>query len=185
MKKMREQGRMSEAMVKEKSGKTRAEWFLILDKAGAEGWEHHQIAAYLHEKQHVSPWWAQMVSVEYKHERGIRQKFQKCDGQFSASASRTMNVPLSKLFAAWADEKLRRTWLADVDLEVTTTTKNKYFRAKWDGGKTRLNVGFYAKGPGKSQVAVDHEKLLDSKECARMKEYWSDALDRLQATLTS
>lgn len=44
-----------------------------------------------------------MVAVGYEHERGIRQKFQKCDGRFSASGSRTM----VKAYAAWTDEKLR------------------------------------------------------------------------------
>jgi hypothetical protein len=185
MKEPNHQGRMSDETLKEKSGRASAEWFRILDKAGAGKWEHRQIAAYLRDKQKVSPWWSQMISVEYERARGIRQKFQKCDGRFSASASRTISVPLGKLFEAWADARLRRKWLAEADMEVTKTTKNKYFRAKWDGGKSRLSVGFYAKGPGKSQVAVDHERLADSKECARIKEYWSGALDRLQATLTS
>jgi hypothetical protein len=51
--------------------------------------------------------------------------------------------------------------------------------AKWDGD-TRLSVGFYSKGAEKTQVAVDHEKLPNSKECARMKAYWFEALNRLQ-----
>lgn len=183
MKNPKRRGRMSEETIREKSGKTGAEWFQFLDKAGASVWEHRQIAAFLRENEEVSPWWAQMLSVAYEHERGIRQRFQKCDGRFSASAGRTMNVPLSKLFAAWAQEKLRRKWLAGADLEVTSTTKNKYFRAKWDGGKSRLSVGFYAKGTAKSQVAVDHEALADSAQCLRMKKYWSGALDRLQVKL--
>lgn len=183
MKNPKQRGRMSEETIREKTRKKSAEWFQILDKAGASAWEHRQIAAFLGKEEKVSPWWAQMLSVAYERERGIRQRFQKCDGRFSASASRTMNVPLSKLFAAWAEEKLRRKWLAGADLEVTTITKDKYFRAKWDGGKSRLSVGFYAKGTAKSQVAVDHEALADSAQCLRMKRYWSDALDRLQVKL--
>jgi len=46
-----------------------------------------------------------------------------------------------------------------------------------------LSVNFYAKGPGKSQAAVDHMKLASSKECAKMKAHWFEALDRLQKIL--
>lgn len=183
MKKLREQKRSSDEAVKTKTGKIWAQWFQILDGTGAREWEHRRIAAYLHAKEKLSPWWSQMVSVAYERERGIRQKFQKCDGEFSASASRTMNVRLAKLFLAWTDEKLRSKWLPGAATEVTSTTKDKYFRAKWNGGESRLSVGFYAKGPGKSQVAVDHEKLANAKECARMKAHWFDALNRLQALL--
>jgi hypothetical protein len=45
-------------------------------------------------------------------------------------------------------------------------------------------VGFYSKGAEKTQVAVDHGKLPNSKECAKMKAYWFEALNRLESTLT-
>src|SRR5208282_5420413 len=132
MKKLSEQKRASDETVKAKSGKTWAEWFKILDKAGAKKWEHPEISLFLHEKQKVSGWWSQMVAVGYEHERGIRQKFQKCDGEFSTSGSRTLAVPLAKAYAAWTDEKIRRRWLPDAKMEITTATPNKSIRAKWD-----------------------------------------------------
>jgi len=125
-----------------------------------------------------------MVSVGYEHERGLRQKFQKCDGEFSASGSRTLAVPLAKAYAAWTDEKLRAKWLPDAPMEITSATPGKYVRAKWDGG-TRLSVGFVSKGPEKAQVAVDHEKLANSSECAKMKSYWFAALNRLESFLVN
>jgi hypothetical protein len=64
-------------------------------------------------------------------------------------------------------------------MEITTATPGKYVRAKWDGD-TRLSVGFYSKGPGRAQVAVDHGKLANSRESAKMKSYWFAALNRLQ-----
>lgn len=180
MKGPKEQERSSDEAVKAKTGKTWAEWCEILDKAGAKEWKHKEIARYLSDKQRVPPWWSQMVAVGYERERGMREKFQKCDGEFSASGSRTMRVPLEKLYAAWADEKTRRKWLTGAKVEVTSVTKNKYFRARWNGGESRLAVGFYAKGPTKSQVAVDHEKLANARECAKMKAYWFEALNRLE-----
>jgi hypothetical protein len=182
MKKPRETKRSSDEAVKAKTGKVWAEWFKILDKAGAKKWPHKDIAAYLKEKQKVQSWWCQMVAVGYEHERGLRQKFQKCDGEFSAGGSRTMLVPLAKAYAAWTDEKLRQQWLPGAKLEITTATPGKYVRGKWDED-TRVNVGFYSRGSTKTQVAVDHSKLANSKECAKMKSYWFAALNRLQGIL--
>lgn len=181
MKKPKETRRSSDEAVKAKTGKVWAEWFKILDKAGAKKWLHKEIAAYLHDEQKVSPWWAQMVSVAYEHERGIRQKFQKCTGEFSASGSRTLAVPLARAYEAWTDETLRRRWLPDAKMEITSATPGKYVRAKW--GDSRLSVGFYSRGPEKAQVAVDHGKLASSRESAKMKSYWFAALNRLQKTL--
>jgi hypothetical protein len=179
MKKPREAKRMRDESVKERTGRVWAEWFRILDKAGAKKWPHKEIAAYLYEKQKVSAWWAQMVSVGYEHERGLRDKFQNCNGEFSANSSRTFDVPMTKIYKAWTDEKLRRRWLPDARMEITTATPGKSLRAKWDGD-TRLSVYFNKKGAGKTQIAVDHMKLASSKECAKMKLYWGGALDRLQ-----
>jgi hypothetical protein len=181
MDKPKETKRSSDEAVKAKTGKAWAEWFKILDKAGAKKWPHKEIAAYLHDEQGVGPWWGQMVAVAYEHERGLRQKFQKCDGEFSASGSRTIAAPMAKAFAAWTDEKLRKRWLPDGKLEITTATPGKYVRGKW--GASRLSVGFYGKGADRTQVAVDHGKLASSRESAKMKSYWFAALGRLQSTL--
>ena len=182
MNKPRETKRSSDEAVKTKTGKVWVEWFQILDKAGAKDWPHKGIAAYLLEKEKVPRWWCQMVAVGYERARGIRQKFQKCDGEFSASGSRTLPVPLAQVYAAWTEKKIRQRWLPEAKLEITTATPGKYVRGKW-GGTSRLNVGFYSKGPAKTQVAVDHGKLASSQECARMKSYWFAALNRLQETL--
>jgi hypothetical protein len=183
MKKPRAAKRMSDAAVKARTGKTWPEWFKILDRAGAKKMRHQDISAYLAKAHKVGPWWRQMIAVPYEHERGLREKFQKCDGEFAASGSRTLCVPLDRSYVAWTDEKLRQGWLCGAKIEITTATKNKSVRAKWDGGASRLSVNFYAKGGGKSQVAVDHMKLANSKECAKMKTYWFEALNRLQEML--
>ncbi len=90
MKKPRESKRMSDAAVKERTGKTWPEWFKILDKAGAKKMRHQDISAYLSKEHKVGQWWSQMIAVPYEHERGLREKFQKCDGEFAASGSRTL-----------------------------------------------------------------------------------------------
>ena len=50
--------RVSDAAVQAKTGKTWAEWFKVLDAAGAQKLTHKEIAAFLYEKLKVPGWWA-------------------------------------------------------------------------------------------------------------------------------
>src|SRR5262249_33834090 len=182
-KKPKETKRSSDAAVKAKTGKVWAEWFAILDKAGAKKMPHKEIARYLYEKQKVPGWWAQMVAVGYEHERGLRQKFQDCNGNFAANSSRTLAAPPAKVFQAWTDEKTRQRWLHGANLEITKATHGKSLRAKCDGD-SRLSVYFYPSGK-KTRVAVDHMKLATSKDVLKMKSFWFEALNRLESLLVS
>ena len=51
MTKPRETKRSTDEAVKAKTGRVWAEWFEILDKAGAKKWPHKEIAAYLLQKK--------------------------------------------------------------------------------------------------------------------------------------
>ncbi len=177
-----QQAKIGDTALKAKTGKTWAEWFKILDAAGARQMGHREIADYLYKKQGVPGWWAQMVTVGYKQARGIREKHQKPDG-YEVSANKTLAVPLAKLFLAWENQKLRGRWLKDAGFEVRKATKNKSMRVTWVDGKTSLDVNFYSKGDGKSLVAVQHGKLPDSKAAAHMKSYWSAQLDHLKTAI--
>jgi uncharacterized protein YndB with AHSA1/START domain len=174
--------RMSDEAVKAKTGRTWKEWFAILDKAGALKMSHPEIVKFLHTKHDVGPWWQQMVTVTYEQSRGMRELHQK-PGGYEISVSRTVNVPLAKLYKAFATEKARQTWLNEDGLVVRKATVNKSMRITWSDRKTSVEIGFYPKGENKSQVAVQHSKLPDAKAGAKMKLYWAKALDRLRATL--
>ena len=174
--------RMSEAAVKAKTGKTWKEWFAILDKAGAKEMNHREIARYLSTKQGVGPWWQQMVTVTYEQARGLREKYQT-PGGYQISVSRTVNTPLAKLYKSFVNEKARTAWLAEKGLVVRKATANKSMRVTWNDGKTSLEIGFYAMGDEKAQVAVQHSKLPNAKASEKMKAFWAKALDRLRDSL--
>jgi hypothetical protein len=182
MKKLKIAKPMSDDAVKAKTGKALGEWFRILDSAGAKKWPHKEIARYLNEDEDGPSWWCQMVTVEYERARGLRKLYQKADGLFAASASRTLNAPLARVYGAWAEAQ-RAEWLPKGKMDVTTARKDKSIRAAWNGNKSRLNVGFYSKDSGRCQVALDHEKLKSAGEHAKMKKYWLDALGRLEKHL--
>ena len=65
--------RTSEEAVQRATGRTRAEWFKLLDRFGAAKRAHREIADHLARKRRVPGWWAQMLTVDYEHARGLRQ----------------------------------------------------------------------------------------------------------------
>ncbi len=164
------------------TGKPWSEWLSILDAADAVTWPHPQIARWLAEVQGVPDWWSQMVTVGYEQARGLRKKGQKVDG-FSASLSRTLPVALDSLYAAAAAPGTRAAWLGDAPFAITTATENKSIRGVW-GEDGRVDLNFYAKGAGKSQITVQVSKLPDEEVIARHKALWGAALDRLKELLT-
>ncbi len=176
--------KVSDAAVLAKTGKTWPEWFKTLDAAGARKLTHPEIARFLFEKQKISGWWSQMVTVAYEQARGMRQKHEK-PGGFEISGSKTIDVPVDEVFAAWEDAKQRRRWLADPGFTVRKATPAKSLRITWVDGKTSLNVYFNPKGDGRSQVSVQHSKLAGSRQAADMKRYWGVQLAQLKGFLQS
>jgi uncharacterized protein YndB with AHSA1/START domain len=173
---------ISDEAVRVKTGKDWMEWFTILDAAGAMVMEHKDIALYLSEQQGVPDWWCQMVTNRYEQERKGRGKHQMPDG-YQISKSKTVSVPLARLYAAWKDEVQLETWIDEPGLQIRKATPEKSMRLTWVDQKTTIEVNFYSKGEGRSQVTVQHNKLPDTTEAERMMEYWAKALQRLQDML--
>jgi len=172
---------MGDEAVKAKTGRAWAEWFKLLDAAGAKKMSHQERVALLNQKHGVGPWWQQMVAVTYEQARGLRDKHQK-PGGYEISISRTIGAPVSKAFKAWTDEQTRKLWLPS-RLTIRKATANKSLRITWEDGKTSVSVSFLPKGAGKSQVVAQHSKIPDAKGAAKMKQFWSQALDRLKEVL--
>lgn len=166
--------------VRAATGMTWPEWFAILDAAGAQKMTHKEIVAYLHGQQGVGDWWQQMVTVGYEQARGLRDKHETPEG-YRVSASKTVAVPLARLYAAWEHEAARKRWLGRRSHTVRKATPQKSMRISWGGSSVDAN--FYAKGAGKSQVTLEHSRLPDAAEAARMMAMWARALERLKAVL--
>lgn len=178
-------GGISSEAVHAKTGRTWAEWIAALDKAGASKWPHKKIAKYVHDEFGCPGWWSQMVTVGYEQAKGLRVKHQTATG-FAASASKTVAVPLARLYKAWADPKIRDRWLTGAKkMVVTKATPNKSIRIRWTDGKTLVAVGFFPKGAAKSQVAIEHAKLGSAKDVELMKKCWKGALAKMEAHLAN
>ena len=174
--------RMSDEAVAAKTGKNWKQWFAIIDKAGGKKMTHQEIVKLLNSKHNVGPWWCQMVTVMYEQQTGRRELHEKTDG-YQISVSRTVKSPLSFLYRSFADEDARNEWFGEEGLAVRTATRNKSMRATWKDGKSSLEINFYPKEKDKAQVVVQHSKLANATAAARMKTYWSKALDRLRQHL--
>ena len=105
------EARISAEKVRERTGRTWNEWFALLDAWGGAEREHHEIAAWLGAEHGVPGWWAQGVTVEYEKARGLRPHGGDRDGTLNAGASKTVAVPVERLFETFADLELRDEWL--------------------------------------------------------------------------
>ncbi|GGR97802.1 hypothetical protein GCM10010169_47940 [Micromonospora fulviviridis] len=175
--------RVSAALLRERTGHDWDEWFARLDAWGAVDRTHAEMARWLVTAHEVPGWWAQTITVGYEQARGLRAPGQRRGSGFEATGSRTVAVPVAVLFAAFADEAVRRRWLPDVAVSVRTATAPRSFRADWAGGPSRIAVGFTPVNETKARVAVQHEKLADAAEADRLKAYWRDRLAALKQLL--
>ena len=173
---------MSDEKVKAATGCTWERWVKSLDYHKAAEMSHRDLARFIHQKYKTPSWWTQMVAVGYERIRGLRERGSRRGGDWHVSKSKTINVPMATLFAAFHDAKKRAKWL-DAPLKVSTSTPEKSMRARWEDG-TPVDIGFYARG-AKSQVALQHRKLATKADADRMRAYWSARLDVLASLLTA
>ena len=165
------------------TGKPWAAWMALLDEAGGRQMNHKQLVDFLARNHRVSGWWMQQIAVTYENSRGLRQKHQMPDG-YQISRSRTLAAPAEAIYDAWLDEPTRARWLTGAVFIVRKTTPHRIIRLAWDDG-TLVEVRLAEKGPGKTTVTVQHNKLPDGETAERMKAYWAAALERLEARVAA
>jgi uncharacterized protein YndB with AHSA1/START domain len=168
--------------VKRATGRSRAEWFGVLDAWGAAGRPYREIASWLVGDHGISNWWAQKLIVEYEQERGVRAPGVRRDGTFEVGASKTLAVPVGRAREAFADAKIRGRWLPRGAMQARESDRRSRARFDWkDGG--RVEADFTARGRGRSIVVVRHDRIADVQTAAEMKVFWRERLESLKALL--
>ena len=173
----------SDEVLAANTGRAWDDWFALLDAWGAAERPHPEIARWLVEEHQVGGWWAQGVTVGYEQARGLRAPGQRRGGLFEVNASKTVAVPVDRLYAAFADPALRERWLPGAAVEVRTARPAKSLRANWEDGSTRLVVAFTARGDAKSQVALVHERVPDAGTADKLKAFWRERMAALKELL--
>jgi uncharacterized protein YndB with AHSA1/START domain len=172
----------SEETIRNRTGQGWEQWFDLLDESGVGERTHKEIAARLREERGVDGWSSQSITVGYERARKGRAVGERDTG-FEISASKTVAVPVERLFDAVVDEALRERWLSDAELRERTSTRPRSARYDWADGSTRVIFGFEAKDAGKSLVSLIHERLADADQAERMKAYWRERLAALKSEL--
>lgn len=170
---------MSDAAVKARTGCNWERWVYALDRAGASAWSHREIAEHVHKAYKLTGWWSQTVTVGYERIKGLRAIGQRRGGGFEANKSKTFQLPVSRLYRAFRDSRLRGQWLPDVAPTVRTATKDKSLRFTWPDG-TRVEVNFWPRGRGKAQVQLQQGAFADKASATSAKKLWEERLKELE-----
>jgi hypothetical protein len=123
------------------------------------------------------------VTVAYEQARGLRDPGQRRGGLYEVTASKTVAVPVERLYEAFADPVLRERWLPGAAFEVRTARPPRSIRATWEGGSTRLVIAFTARGEARSQVALAHERIPDAATADKLKAWWRGRVAVLKQVL--
>jgi hypothetical protein len=173
-------GLASDEAVAAATGRGWREWFALLDAWDGTARTHTEIARHLVAEHGVPGWWSQTVTVGYERARGLRAKHERPDG-FSISVSRTIAVPVGRLYAAIADESDRERLVPGLVPRASRARLVARFDRPSDG--TRVVTTFESKGPAKSAIYVQVDRLADAATAERAKAEWRELLDRLKRML--
>ena len=168
---------MSDEAVVKATGQNWTTWCQRLDAAGAADLPHKEIALILHQKFHVRPWWAQMVTVGYEQSIGRRIVGQSCAGKFNANASKTLPASAAITHAWFADAKKRARWL-DRKITLRKATAPKSARFGFSDGSI-AGVAITPKGAAKCIIGVSHDGFATAAAANRHRKFWRGALDDL------
>ena len=173
---------MSDEAIRRTTGRGWEEWFDLLDEWGGTERPRSEALLWVAEEHGIEGWGAQAVTVNYQRARGLRAVGEGANG-FTVTASKTVAVPVDRLYEAFVDEALRRRWLPEDGLRERTAIKPRSARFDWGDGETRVNVVFVDKGEAKSTAALQHERLPGGEEADRMRAFWRERVGALKEVL--
>lgn len=164
------------------TGTSLAEWTDRLDEAGGRDLDHTAIARMLVERWEVEEWWAQGVTVAYEQVIGRRVVGQSCDGDFSASASRTVPGTPTQVRDRWDAfmTEARRDGLGLEEPSLSDTAMWRYWRAAVADG-SRVSVNITAKDEGRSTLGIEHKGLETADARTAWKDAWKGVLGEFTA----
>ena len=179
---------VGDELIRAATGRSREEWYALLDDAGAQGWEHPRIARWLGGEHDVDGWWAQSVTVGYEQARGMRLPGQNSRGHFEAGATKTITATAQDVWPHLADDDLRSEWLDD-DWPLVGTTEPRSVRFEaGDGSRVTVllePLAARADGRDRVRVAVQHARLPGEDAVMETKQFWRDCLARLASAVTA
>ena len=185
---MQVRSRISDDSVSKATGKRWSEWFSILDKAGAKKMVHLDVVRLI-QKKHLgrakaginvatrSGWWAQMVTVEYERERGLRSVNQNATG-FLVAVHKTASCSVVELQKKW--NAILKTPAVKKKNLVRIPSKTKRAMLRYSSAVGGVVVMFDARGSGKSRIMVEAIKLPNKAAVESARAFWKKVLHTLE-----
>jgi uncharacterized protein YndB with AHSA1/START domain len=197
---------VSDDAVREATGRGWDEWFSLLDEAGAKGWDHKRMVAFVAEQGMESAWWQQMVTSSYERERGLKQVGQSADVGFQIGVQRTLPVGREALWELLVSPEGLAAWLgelpefvlekgapyqtaAGVRGELRSVREGQRLRLTWQppelSAPTTLQVTVSTPQGATNRAALrfHQEKLLDTEHRERMRAHWQSVIEALTALI--
>jgi hypothetical protein len=171
---------ISSEAIKKATGKSWQEWLTVLHQMKAGELSHKAIARKLYDEYKIAGWWAQGITVEFERAIGRRGIGQTCDGDYQASASKTVTGTMDQALKAWkkcVSDARDFNGVAFANRSRTSKTDRwRYWRVDL-ADQTKVTIVIGDKGAGKAHLAVNHEKLPNKKAVDLWKAYWKISLN--------
>lgn len=113
-----------------------------------------------------------------RQSRGLRASHPPANG-YKLAVTRTVSASVARLYDAASGETTRNQWFPRGRFDVASGTRNKSLKGAWNR-TSHLEINFYAKGEGKSQLAVQISRLPEASDVEAQRRAWKPALQKLQ-----
>ncbi len=193
--------RVSSDSIREATTRGWPEWVAALDAAGAAGWSHREIVAYLQtEYPEVSSWWRQSITVGYEQARGRRAAGETASTGFQVGVQRSIAATATRVWELIVARP--ELWLGDGASAVVA--KGEPYTAAEASGQIRVvrpghrlrftwqprgwpapatvQLTLLRSGSGRTALHAHVEKLPDQDSRETMREHWRTVLERIAAT---
>ena len=164
------------------TGRTHAEWFAILDAWGATDHTHTEIARWLGDEQGVPP------LVDPERDGRVRARPRDAGAAPDGRRLQRQRDADRRRGHGTGDRRIRGPGpscflAARCAAHAAPDDGRPHRRFDWTDPPSRVVVTVTAKGPGKTVVAVAHEKLPDAETGDRLKTAWRGWLTAMKTVL--
>ena len=185
--------------MKADTGRTRHEWFDVIDALGGIDLGRRVIGQHLQDTYKLDPWWISTLNVEYEHARGAVEHDGKPRG-YTICATKAIKASPEACFDAFTNAQALDRWFGpanEIDFRdgggwvngdgnravLRKATPCKSIRMVWHdafaGANTPVEINFQASG-AKTTVMVTHDRLQTREEADGLRRAWGAALDKLK-----
>ena len=173
------QPEMSDEAIRSNTGRGWDEWCDLVEAFAGHTDGHSAVVEHLMEVHGLTGWWAQNVTVSWERITGQRLPFQRSDGLFGVSRTRTVEVDADELRAMLMDEEGRDALFPDMTTDLRSKPTSKNVRLAMEEGSAQFAL--VPKPDGRTAVTVAHERLPDHTVVPAWQEYWTAWLEALEA----